>query len=93
MVSASNKAKPRNIGSRILSLIKDVDAARDAANMHDSSSCDILSRAQDILVNCKELRLIDSYKIERMRPELSTKWLALLVMEKACLSNISFDGT
>jgi hypothetical protein len=39
------------------------------------------------------LRLIDSYKIERMRPELSTKWVALLVMEKACLSKISFDGT
>ncbi|KAL1226406.1 Wings apart-like protein 2 [Cardamine amara subsp. amara] len=93
VISVSTKGKPRNIGSRLLSVIKDVDAARDAANMHDSSSCDIFSRAQDILVNCKELRLIDSYKIGRMRPELSTKWLALLLMEKACLSKISFDDT
>ncbi|KAG7658020.1 Armadillo-type fold [Arabidopsis suecica] len=93
VVSASTKVKPRNIGSRLLSIIKDVDAARDAASMHDLSSCDIIDRAQEILVNCKELRLIDSYKIERMRPELSTKWVALLVMEKACLSKISFDDT
>lgn len=94
VVSASTKGKPRpNIGSRLLSVVKDVDAARDAASMHDSSSCDILDRAQEILVNCKELRLVDGYKIERMRPELSTKFVALLVMEKACLSKISFDGT
>ncbi|XP_023644014.1 uncharacterized protein LOC17896521 isoform X1 [Capsella rubella] len=93
VVSVSTKGKPRNIGSRILSRIKSVDAACDAANMHDLSSCDILSRAQEILVNCKELRLVDSYKIERMRPELSTKWLALLMMEKACLSKFSFDDT
>ncbi|XP_019093047.1 PREDICTED: uncharacterized protein LOC104752771 [Camelina sativa] len=93
VVPVSTKGKPRNIGSRILSIIKDADAVCDAANMDDSSSCDILSRAQDILVNCKELRLIDSYKIERMRPELSSKWLALLMMEKACLSKISFEDT
>ncbi|KAG7588079.1 Wings apart-like protein C-terminal [Arabidopsis suecica] len=94
VVSASTKGKPRrNIGSRLLSVIKDVDAARDSGSMHDSSSCDILDRAQEILVNCKELRLVDGYKIKRMRPELSTKWVALLVMEKACLSKISFDDT
>lgn len=93
VVSVSTKGKPRNLGSRLLSVIKDVDAARDVANMHDSSSCDIFSRAQEIHVNCKELRLIDSYKTETMRPDLSTKWVALLAMEKACLSKISFDGT
>ncbi|VVA93907.1 unnamed protein product [Arabis nemorensis] len=93
VVSASTKGKLRNIGSRLLSIIKDVDAARDVANMHDSSSCDILSKAQEIFVSCKELRLIDSYKMETMRPDLSTKWVALLAIEKACLSKISFDDT
>lgn len=93
VVSVSAKVKPRNIGSRLLSVIKDVDAARDAASTHDSSSCDVLSRVHEIHANCKEFRLIDSYEIEKMRPELSTKWVALLAIEKACLSKISFDGT
>lgn len=93
VASVSAKVKPRNIGSRLLSVIKDVDAARDAASTHDSSSCDVLSRVHEIHANCKEFRLIDSYEIEKMRPELSTKWVALLAIEKACLSKISFDGT
>ncbi|KFK40734.1 hypothetical protein AALP_AA2G034200 [Arabis alpina] len=93
VVSANTKGKPRNIGSRLLSVIKEVDKACDMENMRDSSSCDILSKAQDILVSCKELRLIDSYITETMRPDLSTKWVALLAMEKACLSKISFDDT
>ncbi|CAH2047843.1 unnamed protein product [Thlaspi arvense] len=93
VVSASTKGKPRNIGSRLLSIIKDVDSGRDAANTNNSSSCDILSRAHEIHANCKEFRLIDSYKTEKMRPELSTKWVALLAIEKACLSKISFDDT
>ncbi|XP_010533905.1 PREDICTED: wings apart-like protein homolog [Tarenaya hassleriana] len=93
VIATSSVGKPRNLGYKLLSLLKDVDAARDTAKMHDPSSSDILCRVQETLVNCKEMRLIDNYKTETMTPELSMKWVALLAMEKACLSKISFDDT
>lgn len=92
VIVTSTEGKPRNIGFKLLSLLKDVDAARDPVKMNDPSSSDILSRVQELLVNCKEMKLNDSYKTETTRPELSTKWVALLAMERACLSKISFDG-
>ncbi|KAL1222861.1 Wings apart-like protein 1 [Cardamine amara subsp. amara] len=93
VIVTSTEGKPRNIGFKLLSLLKDVDAARDAAKTTDPSSSDILSRVQELLVNCKEMKVNDSYKTETTRPELSTKWVALLAMERACLSKISFDDT
>lgn len=88
----STQGKPPNIGFKLLSLLKDVDPARDAVKVNDPSSSVILSRVQELLVNCKEMRSVDSYQTETTRPELSTKWVALLAMERACLSKISFDG-
>ncbi|ESQ35747.1 hypothetical protein EUTSA_v10006765mg [Eutrema salsugineum] len=93
VIVTSAQGKPRNIGFKLLSVLKDVDAARDVVKMNDPSSSVILSRVQELLVNCKEVRSIDSYKAETTRPELSTKWVALLAMERACLSKISFDDT
>ncbi|CAD5312379.1 unnamed protein product [Arabidopsis thaliana] len=93
VIVTSTEGKPRNIGFKLLSLLKDVDAARDPVKMDDPSSSDILSRVQELLVNCKEMRLNDSYITETTRPELSTKWVALLAMERACVSKISFDDT
>ncbi|KAJ4895600.1 WAPL (Wings apart-like protein regulation of heterochromatin) protein [Raphanus sativus] len=90
----STQGKPPNIGFKLLSLLKDVDPARDAVKMNDPSASVILSRVQELLVNCKEIRSVDdNYKTETKRPELSTKWVALLTMERACLSKISFDDT
>ncbi|XP_013605813.1 PREDICTED: wings apart-like protein homolog [Brassica oleracea var. oleracea] len=89
----STQGKPPNIGFKLLSLLKDVDPARDAVKVNDPSSSVILSRVQELLVNCKEMRSVDSYQTETTRPELSTKWVALLAMERACLSKISFDDT
>lgn len=89
----SPQRKPPNIGFKLLSLLKDVDPARDTVKMNDPSSSVILSRVQELLVNCKEMRSIDdSHKAETTRPELSAKWVALLTMERTCLSKISFDG-
>ncbi|CAN8305562.1 unnamed protein product [Cochlearia groenlandica] len=87
----SSKEKPLNIGFKLLSFRKDVDAARDGTKMNDPTSSNILLRVQELLVSCKEMR--DSYKSETIRPELSTKWVALLAMERSCLSKISFDDT
>lgn len=92
VIVTTTQGKPRNIGFKLLSLLKDDGGARDAVNMNDPSSSDILSRVEELLVNCKEMRSTDSYKTETTRPELSTKWVALLAMERACLSKISFDG-
>ncbi|XP_048597782.1 wings apart-like protein 1 isoform X1 [Brassica napus] len=89
----STQGKPPNIGFKLLSLLKDVDPARDAVKVNDPSSSVILSRVQELLVTCKEMRSVDSYTTETTRPELSTKWVALLTMERACLSKISFDDT
>ncbi|KFK43398.1 hypothetical protein AALP_AA1G120900 [Arabis alpina] len=93
VIVTSTEGKPRNIGFKLLSVLKDVDTARDAAKMNDPSSSVILSRVQELLVNCKEMRMIDNYKTETTRPDLSTKWVALLAMERACLTKISFDDT
>ncbi|CAA7020793.1 unnamed protein product [Microthlaspi erraticum] len=93
VIVTSTQGKPRNIGFKLLSLLKDDAGARDAVKMNDPSSSDILSRVEELLVNCKEMRSTDSYKTETTRPELSTKWVALLAMERACLSKISFDDT
>ncbi|KAJ0250575.1 Wings apart-like protein 1 [Hirschfeldia incana] len=87
----STQGKPPSIGFKLLSLLKDVDPARDAVKMNDPSASVILSRVQELLVHCKE---IDSHnKAETTRPELSAKWVALLTMERSCLSKISFDDT
>ncbi|KAF3607774.1 hypothetical protein DY000_02044965 [Brassica cretica] len=93
VVVTSAQGKPRSIGFKLLSLRKDVGPAQDAVKTNDPSSSVILSCVQELLVNCKEMRSADSYKAETTRPELSTKWVALLSMERACLSKISFDDT
>ncbi|KAL0794527.1 hypothetical protein Bca101_065904 [Brassica carinata] len=93
VVVTSIPGKPRNIGFKLLSLRKDVGPAQDALKTNDPSSSVILSSVQELLVSCKEMRSADSYKAETTRPELSTKWVALLTMERACLSKISFDDT
>ncbi|KAJ0256766.1 Wings apart-like protein 1 [Hirschfeldia incana] len=93
VVVTSTQGKPRSIGFKLLSLRKDVGPAQDAVKTNDPSSSGILSSVQELLVNCKEMRSSDSYKAETTRPELSTKWVALLTMERACLSKISFDDT
>ncbi|XP_048613937.1 wings apart-like protein 1 isoform X1 [Brassica napus] len=93
VVVTSAQGKPRSIGFNLLSLRKDVGPAQDAVKTNDPSSSVILSCVQELLVNCKEMRSADSYKAETTRPELSTKWVALLTMERACLSKISFDDT
>ncbi|CAH2038311.1 unnamed protein product [Thlaspi arvense] len=91
VIVTSTQGKPHNIGFKLISLLKDVDPARDTAKMKDKSASTILMRVQKLLVSCKEMRSTDSYKTETTRPDLSTKWLALLAMERACFTKISFD--
>lgn len=87
--SSATEGKGSKIGSKLLALCKDTDVIR--ARLPDSNSSTILSKVQEILVSCKEMK---SYEDDARsgRPELSPKWIALLTIEKACLSKISFEG-
>ncbi|KAH7664407.1 Sister chromatid cohesion protein [Dioscorea alata] len=59
----------------------------------DSSSSAIMSKVHAILLNCKELKSGNEDDDVTGRPELSSKWISLLTMEKACLSTVSFEDT
>lgn len=79
------------IGSKLLGIRK--PKVLSAANKGiDSSSRIIISKVQEILLSCKEIKSRGGDDKEMSRPELSSKWISLLTMEKACLSTVSFDG-
>lgn len=59
----------------------------------DSSSSLIFSKVMEILVSCKEIRTRHGDINGIMRPELDSKWISLLTIEKACLSTVSLEGS
>ncbi|XP_011012786.1 PREDICTED: uncharacterized protein LOC105116963 isoform X2 [Populus euphratica] len=93
IISTATEDKTRNIGSKLLALRKDSDILRDTSKLADSSSTAIAAKVQEILVNCKDMKSHSSDDSRTERPELTPKWIALLTMEKACLSKISFEDT
>ncbi|KAM7254790.1 hypothetical protein ACFE04_020031 [Oxalis oulophora] len=90
-ISVANEDKGRKIGNRLVALCKDSDMSRDSSRMSDSSSAAIVSKVQEILISCKAMKANDAGGVKR--PELDSKWIALLTMEKGCLSKISFEDT
>ncbi|PWZ17584.1 Arogenate dehydratase 4, chloroplastic [Zea mays] len=54
---------------------------------------DILLKVEEILLSCKEIKPADRDYKRTTRPELCSKWLALLTMEKACLSVVALEDT
>ncbi|XP_061983777.1 wings apart-like protein 1 isoform X3 [Populus nigra] len=93
IISTATEDKTRNIGSKLLALRKDSDILRDTSKLADSSSTAIAAKVQEILVNCKDMKSYSGDDSRTERPELTPKWIALLSMEKACLSKISFEDT
>ncbi|KAF9683550.1 hypothetical protein SADUNF_Sadunf04G0025400 [Salix dunnii] len=93
IVSTATEDKARNIGSKLLALRKESDILRDTSKLADSSSTAIAAKVQETLVHCKEMKSHCGDDSRMARPELSPKWIALLSMEKACLSKISFEDT
>ncbi|TKY59297.1 Wings apart protein-like [Spatholobus suberectus] len=92
IVSTVIKDKAPKFGSKLLSLRQNDDMLKNMAERPDSSSAAVFSKVKEILVNCKQLKTSQNdSRVER--PELCPKWLALLTMEKACLSAISLDET
>ncbi|KAJ1417619.1 Wings apart-like protein [Sesbania bispinosa] len=92
IVSTAIEDKIPKFGSKLLSLRQNGDMLKNRMGRLDSSSVAVFSRVQEILVNCKELKTTCQIDSGVERPELCPKWLALLTMEKACLSAISLDG-
>lgn len=86
--------KAPSIGSRLALFRKDAEALKETAkNVDTSSESDtIANKVHDILVNCKELEPISGDWEQSRRPELSPKWVSLLILEKACVSKISIEG-
>ncbi|RRT49495.1 hypothetical protein B296_00051190 [Ensete ventricosum] len=73
------KRKPQVVGSSYKGL--------------DSTAKAITSKVSEILLSCKEIKADHGNDEATERPELSPKWIALLTIEKACLSTVSFEGT
>ncbi|KAK7319658.1 hypothetical protein RJT34_04381 [Clitoria ternatea] len=93
IVSAAVKDKAPKLGSKLLSLLQNDDMLKNTTGRLDSSSVEVFSRVQEILLNCKELKTSGQNDSRVERPELCPKWIALLTMEKACLSALSLDET
>ncbi|KAL6641252.1 hypothetical protein ACP70R_019433 [Stipagrostis hirtigluma subsp. patula] len=85
-------AKAPSIGSKLLGISK-FQMLNGTNKDADSSSEDILSKVEEILVSCKEIKPADRDEKRTTRPELCSKWLALLTMEKACLSAVALEET
>ncbi|KAG6691064.1 hypothetical protein I3843_10G047000 [Carya illinoinensis] len=93
MVSMSDEDKAPKIGRKLLSLCNVADICRDKMKRLDSSYVAIVSKVQEVLASCKELKssCADDGGIGRL--ELCPKWIALLTMEKACLTTVSLEET
>ncbi|KAG2537229.1 hypothetical protein PVAP13_9NG148400 [Panicum virgatum] len=85
-------AKAPSIGSKLLGISK-FQMLNGANKDGDSSSEDVLSKVEEILLSCKEIKPLDRDDRRTARPELCSKWLALLTMEKACLSAVALEET
>ncbi|KAF8413908.1 hypothetical protein HHK36_001904 [Tetracentron sinense] len=91
-MSDTTEDKALTIGCKLLALRKDPSILRDTTKKLDSSSAAIISKVQEILASCKEMKSRNGDVDGIGRPELSPKWIALLTMEKACLSTVSLEG-
>ncbi|KAK8479252.1 hypothetical protein V6N13_078236 [Hibiscus sabdariffa] len=88
---SAKENKTEKVGFKLLALLKDADVSRDTTQVLDSSSAAIVSKVEEILVSCKEMKSRCEDDSGLRRPELSPKWIALLTLEKACLSKISLE--
>ncbi|KAL5667433.1 hypothetical protein ACJX0J_019654, partial [Zea mays] len=83
-------AKAPSIGSKLLGIGK-FQMLNGSNKDVDSCSEDILSKVEENLLSCKEIKPADRDYKRTTRPELCSKWLALLTMEKACLSVVALE--
>ncbi|KAL5715600.1 hypothetical protein ACHQM5_017400 [Ranunculus cassubicifolius] len=93
IVPVASEEKRQTLGFKLLALRRDPDIPSDKSKRLDASSTAIISKVQDILLSCEEIKSSNSIGEEIKRPELTAKWVALLTLEKACLSTVSIEDT
>ncbi|KAL8248194.1 hypothetical protein R6Q59_005062 [Mikania micrantha] len=86
------KNKVSTLGSKLVALSKDAPFYNDGKG-DESASVSILQKVEEILLICKELKPRVESDSGMIRPELNPKWIALLTMEKACLSTVALEET
>ncbi|MCL7030553.1 hypothetical protein MKW94_020234 [Papaver nudicaule] len=82
-----------SIGGKLLALHRNTVSLEDRTKALDASSTAIISKVQDILLSSQEMESSNRDDDAIGRPELTPKWIALLTMEKACLSTVSLEDT
>ncbi|KAI3741145.1 hypothetical protein L1987_58812 [Smallanthus sonchifolius] len=92
VTTSATKNKVSTLGSKLVALSKDAPIFNDGKG-DESASVAILQKVEEILVSCKELKQRGESDSDTNRPELNPKWVALLTMEKACLSTVSLEET
>ncbi|KGN64661.1 uncharacterized protein LOC101206790 isoform X2 [Cucumis sativus] len=92
ILSMAAEVKGPRIGHKLLVLRTDSDILPSTKRL-DSSSSAIFSKVEEILVSCKEIKSRSIGIGVTDRPELCPKWIALLTIEKACLTTISLEET
>ena len=92
VIPTAKENKIGKVGSKLLALRKDAKISRDTSKVLDSSSAAIAAKVEEILVSCKEIKSRCGDDSGLRRSELNPKWVALLTLEKACLSKISLEG-
>lgn len=92
IVSTATEDKLPKIASKLLALRTGADTMQNTTKKLDSSSAAIFSKVHEILVSCKEIKPTCGDDSGIVKPELCPKWIALLTMEKACVSTISLEG-
>lgn len=92
ILSMAAEVRAPRIGHKLLVLRTDSDILQSTTKRLDSSSA-IFSKVEEILVSCKEIKSRSMDTGVTDRPELCPKWIALLTIEKACLTTISLEET
>ncbi|MBA0723955.1 hypothetical protein Golax_004496 [Gossypium laxum] len=91
VIPTAKENKTGKVGFKLLALCKDAGISRNTTKSSDSSSAEIISKVEEILVSYKEMKSRCGDDSDLRRPELNPKWIALLILEKACLSKISLE--
>ncbi|XP_042378284.1 wings apart-like protein 2 [Zingiber officinale] len=88
---STSSDKAPTFGSKILGKRKPLTEVSASYKALDSTAKTIISKVSEILLTYKEIKSDNKNGEGIERPELSPKWIALLTMEKACLSTVSFE--
>ncbi|ERM95221.1 uncharacterized protein LOC18423152 isoform X1 [Amborella trichopoda] len=85
--------KVPTIGSKLLAARVDSGLLRAKPESSDANVSAIDAKVLEILHIGEEMKLIRTEENRMRRPELSSKWIALLTLEKACLSTVALEDT